>query len=456
MQVPAVQVRAGLCEDGQRDGAGRPLPVPDGASAGTASARSVVVLGSTGSVGSQAIDVITTHPDRFRAVVLAASGENPGLLARQALRTGARIVAVTDPSAVEAFTAAFSALARAADAPHQSLPAVLPGTGGLSAAAGWPCDVVLNALPGAAGLPATLTALQAGSRVALANKESLVAGGPLIARVAGPGQIVPVDSEHSAIMQCLPGWAYACPVPGIQHLVLTCSGGPFRTHTRAQLAAVTPAQALTHPTWNMGPLVTVNSATLVNKGLELIEAQALFGLGYDRITAVIHPQSAVHSMAEYADGSTLAHAAPPDMRLPIATALAWPQRPPPAVIEPLDWTQAHTWTFEPVDEGRFPALALARHAGRTGGTTPAVYNAANEEAVTAFLTGAIPFTTITQTIEHAVAHHTPVPDRELTLGAVRAADAWARHHTQEHLHTHPTHIPVRCPAPSPTHPAKGA
>ncbi|MFI1801138.1 1-deoxy-D-xylulose-5-phosphate reductoisomerase [Streptomyces sp. NPDC020379] len=418
--------------------------------------RSVVVLGSTGSVGAHAVEVIAASPGRFRAVALAAGGSRPGVLARQALRTGARMVAVTDPSAARDFTDAFTALAWAAGTPRLPLPVVLPGTEGLSAAAGWPCDVVLNALPGAAGLPATLTALEAGSLVALANKESLVAGGPLIARVAGPGQIVPVDSEHSAIMQCLPGWAYACPVPGIQHLVLTCSGGPFRTHTRAQLAAVTPAQALKHPTWRMGPLVTVNSATLVNKGLELIEAQALFGLGYDRITAVIHPQSAVHSMAEYADGSTLAQAAPPDMRLPIATALAWPHRPPPAVIEPLDWTGSHAWTFEPVDEARFPALALAREAGRLGGTAPAVFNAANEEAVTAFLAGAIPFSAITHTVEQVLTDHTPIPDRDLTLDTVRAADAWARHHSQDHLHTHPTHIPVRRPVPSPTPPAKEA
>ncbi|MFF4529078.1 1-deoxy-D-xylulose-5-phosphate reductoisomerase [Streptomyces sp. NPDC001407] len=416
---------------------------------GNSEVRSVVVLGSTGSVGSQAIDVITTHPDRFRAVALAAGGTHPGLLARQALRTGARMVAVADPSAVSSFTDAFTTLAWAEGTPRLPLPVVLPGAEGLLATAGWPCDVVLNALPGAAGLPATLAALEAGSLVALANKESLVAGGPLIARAAGPGQIVPVDSEHSAIMQCLPGWAYACPVPGIQRLILTCSGGPFRTHTRAQLATVTPAQALTHPTWNMGPLVTVNSATLVNKGLELIEAHVLFGLGHDRITAVIHPQSMVHSMAEYSDGSTLAQAAPPDMRLPIAAALAWPQRPPPRVITPCDWTGSHTWTFEPVDTDRFPAIALARHAGRLGGTAPAAYNAANEEAVTAFLAGAIPFPAITQAIEHVLGHHIPVPDGDLTLEAVNAADAWARHHTREHLHTNP--VPGHRPAPSLEH-----
>ncbi|ARZ72518.1 1-deoxy-D-xylulose 5-phosphate reductoisomerase [Streptomyces albireticuli] len=419
-------------------------PVASRVLGGNSEVRSVVVLGATGSVGSQAIDVIAASPSRFRAVVLAAGGANPGLLARQALRTGARAVAVTDPSAVEAFTAAFAALARAAGTPRHPLPVMLPGTEGLSAAAGWPCDVLLNALPGAAGLPATLTALEAGSLVALANKESLVAGGPLIARAARPGQLVPVDSEHSAIMQCLPGWAYGCPTHGIQRLILTCSGGPFRTHTAEQLAAVTPAQALDHPTWRMGPLVTVNSATLVNKGLEIIEAQALFALGYDRITAVIHPhpQSVVHSMAEYADGSTLAQTAPPDMRLPIATALAWPQRPPPSVIAPCDWTGSHTWTFEPVDTDRFPALVLARHAGSLGGSSPAVYNAANEEAVAAFLAGAIPFTAITQTIEHVLTHHVPIPDHDLTLEAVNATDAWARHHAREHLHT-ATPAPVR-------------
>ncbi|WP_372412396.1 1-deoxy-D-xylulose-5-phosphate reductoisomerase [Streptomyces luteireticuli] len=416
--------------------------------------RSVVVLGSTGSVGSQAIDVIAAHRDRFRAVALAAGGANPGLLARQALRTGARMVAVTDPSAARGFTEAFTALAWAEGRPRLPVPTVVPGPEGLAVAAGWSCDVVLNALPGAAGLPATLTALKAGSRVALANKESLVAGGELIRRTAGPGQIVPVDSEHSAIMQCLPGWAYACPVPGIRRLVLTCSGGPFHTHTRAKLATVTPAQALAHPTWRTGPLVTINSATLVNKGLELIEAQALFGFGYDRIITVIHPQSMVHSMAEYADGSTLAQAAPPDMRLPIATALAWPHRPPPAVIAPCDWTTSHTWTFGPVDEDRFPALALARRAGQLGGTAPAVFNAANEEAVTAFLAGAIPFTAITDAIEQALNHHTPVLDRDLTLDAVQAADTWARRHTHRRLDTRFT--PILRPDPSLAHPARGA
>ncbi|WP_151483902.1 1-deoxy-D-xylulose-5-phosphate reductoisomerase [Streptomyces albicerus] len=396
--------------------------------------RAVVVLGSTGSVGSQALDVITAFPDRFRAVALAAGGGRPGALARQALLTGAQFVAVSAPGAVADVNAALASLARETDRPRRAVPRVLAGTEGLAAAAAWPCDIVLNALPGAAGLPATLTALEAGRRVAPANKESLVTGGELIRRLAGPGQLVPVDSEHSAIMQCLPGWAYGCPVPGLRRLVLTCSGGPFLHHTPAQLAAVTPAQALEHPTWRMGPLVTVNSATLVNKGLETIEAQMLFGLGYDRITAVIHPQSAVHSMAEYADGSTLAQAAPPDMRLPIAAALAWPHRPPPAVIPPLDWTGAHTWTFEPVDEARFPALALARHAGLLGGTAPAVFNAANEEAAAAFLNGSVPFPAIAAAIEHALNHHHPVSDHELTLDAVRAADAWARHHTREHLH----------------------
>ncbi|MGA5135343.1 1-deoxy-D-xylulose-5-phosphate reductoisomerase [Streptomyces olivoreticuli] len=421
---------------------------------GEAGTRSVTVLGSTGSVGSQAIHVIVAHPSRFRVVALAAGGANPGLLARQALRTGAQMVAVADPSTVRDFTDAFTALAWAAGTPRLPLPVVLPGPEGLTAAAGWPCDVVLNALPGAAGLPATLTALEAGSLVALANKESLVAGGPLVARVAGPGQIVPVDSEHSAIMQCLPDWAYGCPVPGVERLILTCSGGPFRTYTPAQLAAVTTAQALAHPTWRMGPLVTVNSATLVNKGLEIIEAQMLFGLGYDRITTVIHPQSAIHSMAEYADGSTLAQAAPPDMRLPIATSLAWPQRPPPAVIAPLDWAQAHTWSFEPADESRFPAIALARHAGRSGGTAPAVFNAANEEAVTAFLAGAIPFTAITSAIERVLTDHTPTPDHGLPPDTVWAADAWSRRHTRNHLDT--LLLPIRRLAPSPAHPAKEA
>ena len=253
--------------------------------------------------------------------------------------------------------------------------------------------MVLNGVTGAVGLAATLAALDAGRTLALANKESLITGGSLVTRRAAPGQIVPVDSEHSTIAQCLRGGA----PEEVRRLVLTASGGPFRGWSRDRLATVTPEQALAHPTWNMGPSNTLNSATLVNKGLELIEAHLLFGVGLDRIAVVVHPQSIVHSMVEYTDGATIAMASPPDMRLPIALALAWPDRVPGAAPA-LDWSKAATWTFEPLDEEAFPAVRLAREAAAAGGTAPAVYNAANEECLDAFMAGKIPFTGIVDTV----------------------------------------------------------
>jgi 1-deoxy-D-xylulose-5-phosphate reductoisomerase len=286
--------------------------------------------------------------------------------------------------------------------------------------------VVLNAVTGAVGLAATLAALEAGRVLALANKESLIMGGPLVSGRAAPGQIVPVDSEHSAIAQCLRGGRSG----EVRRLVLTASGGPFLHRKRDEIADATPEEALAHPTWNMGPVITVNSATLVNKGLELIEAHLLFGIGFDRIDVVVHRQSVVHSMVEFTDGSTLAQASPPDMRIPIALALGWPNRVPDAAAA-VDWTAPHTWTFEPLDEDAFPAVPLARQAGAAGGTVPAVYNAANEECVGAFLAGQIPFAGIVDTVAQVVSEHGDPAGHAVQLEDVLAADSWARDRARE-------------------------
>ncbi len=292
--------------------------------------------------------------------------------------------------------------------------------------AAWPADVVLNAVTGAVGLAATLAALDAGRVLALANKESLIMGGHLVTDRAAPGQIVPVDSEHSAIAQCLRSGRPA----EVRKLVLTASGGPFLHWTPEQMANATPAQALAHPTWNMGPVITINSATLVNKGLEVIEAHLLFGIALDDIEVVIHRQSVVHSMVEFTDGSTIAQASPPDMRIPIAHALAWPERVAGAA-SPVDWTSAHSWTFEPLDVEAFPAVALARAAATAAGTVPAVYNAANEESVAAFTEGRIPFAGILDTIARVVSDHGSSGNRIAGLHDVLAADGWARRRARE-------------------------
>jgi 1-deoxy-D-xylulose-5-phosphate reductoisomerase len=384
--------------------------------------RDVVILGSTGSIGTQALDVIRRNPGRFRVAGLAAGGGNPGLLARQAAEFGVDAVAVARPSALADVRAALQAGA----APGRRVPEVLAGPDAVSAAAAWPCDVVLNGVTGAVGLAATIAALDAGRTLALANKESLITGGSLVTGRAAPGQIVPVDSEHSTIAQCLRGGA----PHEVRKLVLTASGGPFRGWTRERLATVTPEQALAHPTWNMGPSNTLNSATLVNKGLELIEAHLLFGVGLDRIAVVVHPQSIVHSMVEYADGATIAMASPPDMRLPIALALGWPDRVPDAAPS-LDWSKAATWTFEPLDDEAFPAVRLAREAAAAGGSAPAVYNAANEECLDAFLAGKIPFTGIVDTVARVISEHDASGGNAATLDDVLAVDAWARRRARE-------------------------
>jgi 1-deoxy-D-xylulose-5-phosphate reductoisomerase len=386
--------------------------------------REVVVLGSTGSVGTQALDVASRNPDRVRVVGLAAGGADVDLLARQALEHRVEAVAVARASAAQDLQLAFYAAAQAGGyaAGEHPVPKILAGPEAAAELARWPCDTVLNGITGSVGLGPTLAALQAGRTLALANKESLVAGGPLVrAAVNRPEQIVPVDSEHSALAQCLRGGRRE----EVRRLVLTASGGPFRGRPRRDLRAVTPAEALAHPTWDMGPVVTVNSATLVNKGLEVIEAHLLFDVPYDRIDVVVHPQSVVHSMVEFVDGSTLAQASPPDMRLPIALALGWPDRIG-EVAAGCDWSSATSWEFLPLDDDAFPAVRLARSAGEAGGTAPAVYNAANEVCVAAFLAADLPFPGIVDTLARVLDEHEPTPVRTLT--DVTDAETWARGH----------------------------
>ncbi|NTW39105.1 MAG: 1-deoxy-D-xylulose-5-phosphate reductoisomerase [Cellulomonadaceae bacterium] len=391
--------------------------------------RTVTLLGSTGSIGTQAIDVMGHHPERFEVTGLAAGGGDPRLLAEQVVATGARTVAVADPSAGPAV---LEHVARIAGERHLRTVAVelLVGPGAATELAGRGVDVVLNGITGSVGLGPTLAALGAGSTLALANKESLVVGGALVrAAQRRPDQIVPVDSEHSAIAQCLRGGRRA----EVRRLVLTASGGPFRGRSRDDLKGVLPEQALAHPTWSMGPVVTVNSATLMNKGLELIEAHLLFDVPAERIAVVVHPQSVVHSMVEFVDGSTIAQASPPDMRLPIALGLSWPERLDP-VTPPCDWTAAATWTFEPLDGEVFPALRLAREAVAASATHPAVYNAANEECVAAFLSGQIGFLDIVDTVERVLAEHDgTASSAALTLDDVLAAELWARARAHEVL-----------------------
>jgi 1-deoxy-D-xylulose-5-phosphate reductoisomerase len=285
-----------------------------------------------------------------------------------------------------------------------------------------PCDVVVNGMTGAVGLRPTLAALDAGNTLALANKESLIIGGPVVLGRAAPGQIVPVDSEHSALAQCL----RAGRADEVRRLVLTASGGPFRGRGAEELHDVTPEEALAHPTWSMGPVVTINSATLVNKGLEVIEAHLLFGVPFDRIEVVVHPTSVVHSMVEFVDGSTVLQASPPSMMIPIALGMGWPDRVADAAPA-VDWSRRETWEFLPLDDEAFPAVRLAREAGTAGGTAPAVYNAANEVCVDAFRRGVLRFTGIVPTIRRVLADH-DVPSKadDFTVDDVLAADAWAR------------------------------
>ncbi|MFG1923724.1 1-deoxy-D-xylulose-5-phosphate reductoisomerase [Cryptosporangium sp. NPDC048952] len=389
-----------------------------------------MVLGSTGSIGTQALDVIRRNRDRFRVVGLAGGGAQVELLAAQALEFEVDAVAVARASTAQDLQLAFytEAQRRGWSEGRFTLPKILAGPDAATDLAARPLGengLVLNGITGSIGLAPTLAALTAGHTLALANKESLVAGGPLVRAVAKPGQIVPVDSEHSALAQCLRGGAPS----EVRKLILTASGGPFRGRRRSELTNVTREQALAHPTWSMGPVVTINSATMVNKSLEVIEAHELFGLPYEKVDVVVHPQSLVHSMVEFVDGSTLAQVSPPDMRLPIALGLAWPDRVPQAASA-VDWTKAATWTFEPLDDDAFPAVKLAREVGTTGGCLPAIYNAANEECVAAFLAGVLPFTGIVDTVR-SVVESAENADRQLldepgSVEDVLSAERWAR------------------------------
>ncbi|MGM0385814.1 MAG: 1-deoxy-D-xylulose-5-phosphate reductoisomerase [Actinomycetota bacterium] len=387
----------------------------------------VILLGSTGSIGTQALEVIKHEELTVRG--LAAGGANLDLLARQVVDTGTHTVAVAAPGGAAALTARLRDLGHAA--PVEVLEG--PQAAGDLAASAEPSWRVLNGMTGAVGLEPTLAALRTGATLALANKESLVVGGDLVRQVQQrPGQVVPVDSEHSAIAQALRSGRHnrgmcAQVVDGwseVRRLVLTASGGPFRGRTRAELAGVTAEQALRHPTWSMGPVVTINSSTLVNKGLELIEAHLLFDVEPDDITVTVHPQSIVHSMVEFVDGSTIAQASPPDMRLPIALGLTWPDRRFP--VPTLDFTTPMAWTFEPVDGVTFPAITLARAAVAASATHPAVLNAANEEAVDAFLAGRLRYLDVVAVVEEALAAHEGTPRGHATLDIVEAAQQWAR------------------------------
>lgn len=343
--------------------------------------KDLVILGSTGSIGVQALEIVAANPALFRVVAITSAGRNPNLIIEQAKKFKVPVIGVTSNS----------------DLIKAALPdiTIIDGPLASTEVAAITCDVVLNGITGSIGLGPTLAALRVGNRVALANKESLVAGGDLVMSLAKPNQLLPVDSEHSALWQALMGGKRS----EVSKLILTASGGPFRD--RADLSGITVEEALNHPTWTMGPVVTINSATLVNKGLEIIEAHYLFDIPYPQIEAVIHPQSVVHSMVEYIDGSTIAQGSPPNMKGPISFAINYPDRVT-AASAPIDWKQSHTWTFAPIDNERFPAIDLARRCGSLGGGLPAIFNAANEVSVAAFIEGKIAFTAILETVEEVV------------------------------------------------------
>ncbi len=343
--------------------------------------KDLVILGSTGSIGVQALEIVEANPSLFRVVAITSAGNNPALLVEQAKKFKVPVIGVT----------------KGADLIKSALPeaTIIDGPGASTEIAAITCDVVLNGITGSIGLGPTLAALKVGNRVALANKESLVAGGDLVMSIAKPNQLLPVDSEHSALWQCLMGGKKS----EVAKLVLTASGGPFRE--RKDMSEITVGEALSHPTWAMGPVVTINSATLVNKGLEIIEAHYLFDLPYSQIEAVIHPQSVIHSMVQYVDGSTIAQASPPNMKGPISFAINYPDRVKGATTA-IDWTTSHTWSFSPIDNEKFPAIDLARRCGTLGGGLPAIFNAANEVCVAAFIDGKIGFTSIIETVEEVV------------------------------------------------------
>ncbi|MGD8214977.1 1-deoxy-D-xylulose-5-phosphate reductoisomerase [Aestuariimicrobium sp. Y1814] len=403
---------------------------------GVADQRNVIILGSTGSIGTQAVDVISTRRDQFRVTGLSAGGSDIPTLAAQVLELAPEVVALARPTVVQDLQLALYAEAskRGWNKGDVVLPRIIAGPDASTELAAMPADVVLNGITGSAGLLPTLATLAAGTTLALANKESLVIGGRLVTGAAAPDQIVAVDSEHSAFAQAL----RAGRKDEVRRLILTASGGPFRGRRRDELTEVTPEQAMAHPTWAMGRVITINSSTLVNKGLELLEAGLLYDVPLDDVVAVVHPQSIVHSMVEFHDGSTIAQVSPPDMRLPIGLGLTWPDRMAEAA-RPNDWTQAATWTFEPLDNEAFPAVDLARHCGKLGGSAPAVFNAANEECVDAFCEGRLSFLGIVDTVAEVVADHVNgmgdghLSDDQLSVEGVLAADAWARTRAGERI-----------------------
>ena len=395
--------------------------------------RSVIVLGSTGSIGTQTLEVIRASNSEFKVVGISAGGNNPSLLAEQALEFQVEYVAIANATAAQDVQLAIYAQAKKAgySEGNFTLPKMLIGPQAAAELSGVSVDVVVNGITGAVGLLPTVAALTAGSVLALANKESLVIGGTAVTKLAKPGQIVPVDSEHSAIAQCLRSGETS----EVKRLVLTASGGPFRGKSRKDLESVTPEQALNHPTWEMGPVVTVNSATMMNKGLEVIEAHLLFGIEFENIEVVVHPQSVVHSMVEFIDGSTVAQASPPDMRLPIALGLVWPNRIA-GIASGCDWTQATSWTFEPLDNEVFTAVELAKLAGAKAGTAPAVLNGANEVAVAAFLAGELSFLGIVDFVAEVLQVHFEtnfMSDQDLTIEEVLKAADWAQLYGRELL-----------------------
>nr|WP_277626723.1 1-deoxy-D-xylulose-5-phosphate reductoisomerase [Arsenicicoccus piscis] len=393
------------------------------------------MLGSTGSIGTQAVDIVTRNPERFTVTALSAGGGNLELLARQAVDLRVEAVGVARGSEDEVRAALSAAAQQAGVAEHR--PTVYVGEQANQQVARHGADVVLNGITGSIGLAPTLAALESGSTLALANKESLIVGGPIVRRAARPDQIVPVDSEHSAVAQCLRSGRR----DEVRRLVITASGGPFRGRSRESLRDVTPAEALAHPTWDMGKVVTTNSATLVNKGLEVIEAHLLFDVPFSAIDVVVHPTSDVHSMVEFVDGSTILQASPPTMLIPIALGLAWPDRVPDAAPA-YDWTRPRTFEFYPLDPEAFRSVPLAYRVGEAGGTYPAVYNAANEECVEAFHAGRIGFLDIVDTIERVVDEHHAGGESaanpgnigsDLDVPAVLRAEAWARRRAREIL-----------------------
>ncbi|MGO1949459.1 MAG: 1-deoxy-D-xylulose-5-phosphate reductoisomerase [Mycobacteriaceae bacterium] len=387
--------------------------------------KRVVVLGSTGSIGTQALEIIADNPGRFELVGVSAHGTKPDRLLDQVRQFGlapGQVAVASDRTADEIDRELDGHVIRGTDSASR-----LVEESGLTGE-----DVVLNALVGSLGLKATLATLDGEARLALANKESLVAGGDLVLDAASDGQLVPVDSEHSAMAQCLRAGRHDAGVSEVSQLVLTASGGPFRGWSREELQDVTPLQAANHPTWSMGQMNTLNSSSMVNKGLELIEASLLFDVPAERIAVTVHPQSVVHSMVTFTDGATIAQASPPSMKLPISLALGWPDRVPGAQTS-LDFSTASTWEFEPLDDASFPAVKLAREAATAGGCTPAVYNAANEEAAVEFLTGTLPFPRIIDTIDAVLQECGGFTGRPDSIEDVLAAERAARNCAQERM-----------------------